>query len=305
MISIVMATYNRAALLPRAIDSILAQSWREWELIVVDDGSTDDTAAVMAERYADPRIRYHRLERNRGATYARNYGLDRVRGDYFLVWDSDDVLYPEALATVRAAFDGHDGLAVVSAPARTLKGGRDVPYPRLPTGLLPQDELLCRILPPSNDKVKLHSVRLCGDIRYQAKNIDFLINVRSAQRGGWWHLDRQLADVHLEADAVSLTGGRKRPSAEWSKARAPYLAAWLAEVGGIMKRKFPRQYAAFAYGTALGLLLRGETRAARRLAGESARYSGGHPWYVVLWIVSWLPGAPRLLAWSFRWQSRR
>jgi glycosyltransferase involved in cell wall biosynthesis len=98
-ISLVMATYNRASTLPRAIDSVIAQSYRDWELVVVDDGSTDTTSEVLAA-YSDSRIRVIEHERNRGALAAKNTGLDSMRGEWFTFLDSDDEIVPEALRTL-------------------------------------------------------------------------------------------------------------------------------------------------------------------------------------------------------------
>ena len=99
MISVVMATYNRAGTLPRAIDSVLGQTYADWELIVVDDGSTDETAATLAA-YADERIRVFRHDGNRGVTAAKNTGLDHVRGEWFTTFDSDDEMVLDALAVM-------------------------------------------------------------------------------------------------------------------------------------------------------------------------------------------------------------
>ena len=98
MISLVMAAYNRAHTLPRALDSVLAQDWQDWEVIVVDDGSTDATQAVVA-RYADPRIKLVTHEVNRGVTAAKNTGFDRCTGEWIATLDSDDALAPGALST--------------------------------------------------------------------------------------------------------------------------------------------------------------------------------------------------------------
>ena len=99
MISVVLPTYDRAATLPRAIDSILVETYPDWELIVVDDGSTDTTAEVMAA-YHDPRIRVLRHDTNRGVTVAKNKGFDHLRGEWFVMLDSDDEMVPDALRTL-------------------------------------------------------------------------------------------------------------------------------------------------------------------------------------------------------------
>ena len=94
--SIVIPTYNRARLLPRALDSVLAQTFDDFELLVVDDASTDDTAAVAAS-YEDPRISYLRLEENGGVANARNAGIASARGTFVCFLDDDDEYLPRFL----------------------------------------------------------------------------------------------------------------------------------------------------------------------------------------------------------------
>ena len=99
--SIIIPTYNRADLIGLTLQSVMDQEFIDFELLVVDDGSTDDTAAVVA-RYADSRLRYlPKQNAERGA--ARNYGLARAGGEYVLFLDSDDRLHPHHLATLHAA----------------------------------------------------------------------------------------------------------------------------------------------------------------------------------------------------------
>lgn len=99
MISVVLPTYNRAPTLPRAIDSVLRQTLQDWELIIVDDGSTDETPQILAE-IADARVRLYRHATNRGVTAAQNTGLDDIHGDWFTVLGSDDEITPDALAVM-------------------------------------------------------------------------------------------------------------------------------------------------------------------------------------------------------------
>lgn len=104
--SIVIPTHNRAYILKRPIESVLAQTASDWELIVVDDGSTDDTKAVV-ESFADPRIGYVR-QQNAGPSAARNNGMNRAKGDIVVYLDSDDRMTQDALETM-AASDGTYG----------------------------------------------------------------------------------------------------------------------------------------------------------------------------------------------------
>lgn len=90
LVSIVMVNYNKEQFLREAVESVIAQTYRNWELIIVDDGSTDNSAEIL-KGYKDERIRLYFLEENRHICYATNYGLERVRGEYVARLDSDDV----------------------------------------------------------------------------------------------------------------------------------------------------------------------------------------------------------------------
>ena len=96
-VSVVIPAYNRAATIVAAIDSVLRQTWTDFELIVVDDGSTDGTLAAAAA-VADPRLRLVPAPRNLGAAGARNLGVEEARGTWIAFQDSDDEWLPEKLA---------------------------------------------------------------------------------------------------------------------------------------------------------------------------------------------------------------
>ncbi len=95
-VSVILPTYNRARFLPRAIHSVLGQSYGDLELIVVDDGSEDDTPDVVGN-IADPRVRYVRIARNQGISAARNHGLREAKGELLAFQDSDDEWDPQKL----------------------------------------------------------------------------------------------------------------------------------------------------------------------------------------------------------------
>ncbi|MBR5412789.1 MAG: glycosyltransferase [Fibrobacter sp.] len=95
MISIVLPSYNRAHILPKAVESILRQTYKDFELIIVDDGSSDNTCEVV-KSFDDNRIVYVRQE-NAGACVARNNGIDHARGEYIAFQDSDDIWHQDKL----------------------------------------------------------------------------------------------------------------------------------------------------------------------------------------------------------------
>jgi teichuronic acid biosynthesis glycosyltransferase TuaG len=106
-VSVVMPAYNAAAYIGAAIRSVLAQSHKDWELIVVDDCSTDDSASIVADfARDDDRIRLIRLERNRGAPAGpRNLAIQAARGEWIAFLDADDLWHPEKLRWQLQALD--------------------------------------------------------------------------------------------------------------------------------------------------------------------------------------------------------
>ena len=95
-VSIILPTYNRANKVGRAIDSVLAQTYIDFELLIIDDGSTDQTEEIV-KAYKDDRICYYRLEVNSGQSRARNYGMQMAKYDYLAFEDSDDLWRPGKL----------------------------------------------------------------------------------------------------------------------------------------------------------------------------------------------------------------
>src|SRR5690349_11805158 len=96
--SIVIPTYNRAELIPLTLNSVIEQTFFDFEIIVVDDGSTDDTEKSINAYLEDKRISYYKIKNSeRGA--ARNYGVSKSKGEYITFLDSDDIFLPWHLST--------------------------------------------------------------------------------------------------------------------------------------------------------------------------------------------------------------
>lgn len=123
-ISIILSTHNRAHLLARAIKSVLCQTVPTWELIVVDDGSTDGTGGVV-QSFTDPRIQYLPRVRNRGVAAARNTGLSAARGDLVSFLDSDDEYLPMKLERQVEALAARPGVEVVECALRLATESRE------------------------------------------------------------------------------------------------------------------------------------------------------------------------------------
>ena len=119
-ISVIIPTFNRAQDVAAAVASVLDQTWTDFELIVVDDGSTDDTDAALAP-LAD-RIRLLR-QPNRGVSAARNAGIDAARGRLIAFLDSDDRWLPKKLAVQKAFFDAHSDARICQTEEVWIRNG--------------------------------------------------------------------------------------------------------------------------------------------------------------------------------------
>lgn len=115
MFSVLIANYNNGHYLQDAIDSVLAQTYHDWEIVLVDDGSTDDSC-VIYEKYAnDGRVHVYYNEQNRGCTYTKWRCIEECKGDLFGFLDADDTLQPEALKRMVNAHQANPEAAIVSS----------------------------------------------------------------------------------------------------------------------------------------------------------------------------------------------
>ncbi|MGE0222929.1 MAG: glycosyltransferase family 2 protein [Acetobacteraceae bacterium] len=128
-VSVLVTTYNGSRFIAETIDSILCQTFQDFELVVVDDGSTDDTADVVA-RFNDPRIRIIRNERNLGVVGSRNHGFRALRGAYVATVDHDDLWLPTRLEAGVAILDSRPSVDLVATQVSALVRGRLQPIRR-------------------------------------------------------------------------------------------------------------------------------------------------------------------------------
>lgn len=117
-VSVLMPTFDRAPFIPRAVDSLRAQTLADWELVIVDDGSRDGTPDAVRPLLADERIRYHRLPTNRGLGAALNVGLGLARASRVAYLPDDDLFHREHLAALAALLDREPDAALAIAGVR-------------------------------------------------------------------------------------------------------------------------------------------------------------------------------------------
>ena len=147
IVTVCIPTYNGAAYLRQAIDSVLSQGYGDFELVIIDNHSTDDTVAIV-HSYADPRIRFLQNSTNLGLQANWNRCLDEARGRYVKLLPADDVLAPDCLARQVAALESDESLALAFC-ARTIidSAGKAIMvrgYPGAFEGIMAADDILRR-----------------------------------------------------------------------------------------------------------------------------------------------------------------
>lgn len=116
LISIIIPTFNRVHLITDTLNSILAQSYTNWECFIIDDGSTDSTDKLLSEFVkTDNRFKYLINERTKGAQGARNTGLLNAKGEYIQFFDSDNIMYPNHLEIKIEAFNQNPDLDIITS----------------------------------------------------------------------------------------------------------------------------------------------------------------------------------------------
>lgn len=126
LVSVVLPTYNRSKELKRAINSVLSQTYGNFELFVIDDGSTDNTQEVL-DNFEDERIEHIRFEKNRGPQIARNTGIENSSGKFIALLDDDDVWTPDKLEKQVKKFRNlDDSWGVVYSGLKKIRDGKVV-----------------------------------------------------------------------------------------------------------------------------------------------------------------------------------
>lgn len=146
LVSVIIPTYNRAATIGQAINSVLSQSYKELELIVVDDCSSDDTVKII-NSYHDERIKLIRLPQNCGANTARNIGIKAAQGEYIAFQDSDDKWLEDKLE-VQLKYMNEVGKKVCYCAHKLFEGDKE------------------KIIPAYSDKKEMYEENIVDTLRY-------------------------------------------------------------------------------------------------------------------------------------------
>ena len=219
MISIVLPSFNRAHILPKAVESILRQTYKNFELIIVDDGSSDNTCEVV-KGFNDDRVVYVHQE-NAGACVARNNGIDHARGEYIAFQDSDDVWHEDKLEKQLTTLR-NTGADVVFCRMNRMSDGKNVGLVSdyFHEGFLSKEELPMSIGTQTlmGKSAVFKQEKFDSEMpRFQ----EFEMLVRVQRSFSIYCMEEPLADYHLQNDSIS-----KRPE--------KYLRSW-----NLMLQKHP------------------------------------------------------------------
>lgn len=266
-VSVVIPAFNRAASIRPAIESVLRQSWRDFEIVVVDDGSTDFTPEAV-RAIEDPRLRLVEAPRNLGAGAARNLGIEEARGDWIAFQDSDDDWLPEKLARQAAFQAGLPGDYVASFCTKIDYGfdgkGRygarlascmPDPSETIVSGDLSRRLLRGNIIGPQTALISKAAFLAAGGFDTRLRNNeDWDFFIRLSEAGPIGFLDDPLAVVIVSDDSISRRQmssacsfvrvfgkiRRKKPrDSELLGALASEVSSKLRNIG---RRKFERRY---------------------------------------------------------------
>lgn len=241
-ISIIMPCHNAAAHLPGSVGSVLAQTFPDWELIAVDDGSSDGTLAWLQTR-TDPRLRVH-AQPNQGVSAARNAGLELARGQYVAFLDADDTWAPAFLSTLFAALQARPDavLAYCGWQNIGLPDGRGAPFIPPDYETPAKRETLfagCR-WPIHAALVKREAVLAAGGFDRTLKNAeDYALWLRVAISAPIVRVPEVLAFYHFHG-GDQASGDHARAALQHWQAQLNYLATHL-ELGAVLGKSRIRE----------------------------------------------------------------
>lgn len=208
MVSVIIPTYNREKVLPRAIDSVLNQTFTDLEVIVADDCSTDNTRALV-EAHGDPRVRYGCLEKNSGACAARNLGIEMAKGDYIAFQDSDDQWHPNKLQFQMDTLAQTGADITFCGFEKQFDNGLTTVHPQgLSSHFCTREELITTSLASTQCIVgKAAAIRnVMFDVTMpRMQDYDFII--RAAEHHSVYYTDAVLVTLFEQAD--SITAGKR------------------------------------------------------------------------------------------------
>jgi len=217
--SIIIPTYNRGHIVGKAVESVLGQAFQDWELIIVDDGSVDQTPGTL-NNFRNERIKIFRYTENKGASFARNFGLFKAKGSFIIFLDSDARFVPGALDTIsgilKSTNEFYNDYLFIAADELTRK-----PYNfRMPD----KDGEI--------DFKKVFRGELDGDYCHVTKrhiysHIKFDEEFKGCERSCWHRIARDFGPGYFASKAVVMVNRASPDSITRNLMRADYRDKWV------------------------------------------------------------------------------
>lgn len=207
-----MPSYNTANYIAESVKSVIAQTYTDWELIIVDDCSTDNTDAVVVTFLTDPRIKYIKNEKNSGAAVSRNRALREAKGKWIAFLDSDDLWLPEKLQK-QIAFMEKNGYAFTYTDYRIRLNGEWLPYvctgPDVVTKRKMYDYCYFSTITVMYDREKIGLIQ----IENLRKNNDYAMWLLAIEKSNCYRLPECLSFYIKHEDSIS--SGSKLKLIKW------------------------------------------------------------------------------------------
>jgi glycosyltransferase involved in cell wall biosynthesis len=216
LVTVVIPCYNQAHFLGEAIESVLCQTYRHFEVVVVDDGSTDETSEV-ASRYGEEGVRLIRQE-NRGLSGARNTGLRHSGGEFLVFLDADDRLLPRALEAGLGCYEAHPECALVAGHSKLIRADgtflRELKHE--PPDQDPYVAMLekCHIAPPASGMYRRSAFEAVGGFRSGVDaSADYDLYLRIARQLPICRYDEAVAEYSMHGENMIRNSGLMLSSA--------------------------------------------------------------------------------------------
>mgnify|MGYP002768677544 FL=1 len=202
MVSVIIPSYNREKTIKRAVESVLNQTYKDIEVIVVDDCSSDKTIEILTS-IKDKRFSYYKLDKNSGACVARNLGIEKAKGDYIAFQDSDDEWLSDKLEKQMKAFDNKD-IDVVFCPFNKVSDEKTDIHPVLPEGKVSRETLLGKSCVSTQTLI---GKKECFDsIKFDPlmpRFQDYDITIRLSEKYNFYFVNKPLVNMYVQGDSIS------------------------------------------------------------------------------------------------------
>lgn len=204
IVSVIIPTFNRAKTLKRSVRSVLDQSFRDLEVIIVDDCSNDDTIEIVRkiEEY-DNRVRFYRLNKNSGACIARNFGIQKARGQYIAFQDSDDEWDKDKIL-FQLNFMKKNKAKISFCQFKRISNGNVTIFPNVNNGKIPRNEILREsIVSTQTLMIERCCLKTIIFDNKMPRMQDYDLCIRLSKYYDFYFIKKPLVNIYVQNDSIS------------------------------------------------------------------------------------------------------